>query len=46
MGRCYSCHKPSEYLIKVVARIYELGTCDVRKVKVCPECYVAHKIKK
>ena len=31
MGRCDSCHKPSEHLIKVVARIYEFGTCNVRK---------------
>ena len=30
---------------EAVARIYELGTADVRKVTVCPECYVKHKIK-
>lgn len=46
MGICECCKKPSKHIIKVVARIYELGTFDVRKVKVCPECYVSHKIKK
>jgi len=42
---CQACRKPTDHPIKAVARIYELGTADVRKVTVCPECYVKHKIK-
>lgn len=42
---CVNCHKPTQHPIKAVARIYELGTVCVRKVTVCPECYVEHKIK-